>query len=143
MDGSVLELAKSWRDGAVKQALIRTILQVRKSHPALFADGAYCPLSVEGAKADHLIAFARRNGDDALIVLAARLPLRMLGEQLSIPASAWADTRVSLPSDLSGRPLLNLLSPTPIPKRIDQASVAHLLDGFPLAAFMQTSAAAH
>lgn len=140
---SVLDLADDWRDGAIKQALMRTILTTRKSHPALFAEGAYCPLHVEGAAVDHLIAFARRNSDDALIVLATRLPLRMLGDGLHIPASSWDDTRVKLPADLAGKPLLNLLSDRPTPTRADQTLVAELLDDFPLAVFMPTPAAVH
>ena len=56
------DLAQTWRDGRIKQALIARTLALRRSTPELFAEGSYEPLEVRGTFADHVIAFARRLG---------------------------------------------------------------------------------
>ncbi len=139
---SIPELAACWRDGAIKQALIHEILIARKSHAALFTDGAYLPLQVEGVAVEHLIAFARQKNDEVLIILAARLPSQMLDKGLAIPALSWGDTHLHLPAEFSGK-FHNLLLQAPLLTLNDRIPVARLLDGFPFAVLMRTTAAAH
>ncbi len=45
--------------GAVKFALIRDLLALRKDHPRLFVQGNYVPIAVTGARAAHVVAFTR------------------------------------------------------------------------------------
>ena len=97
------ELAACWRDGRIKQALIRPALALRRDLPELFARGEYLPLHAEGPAADHVIAFARRNETATAITVAARLPTRLLGEgaTIEIPATAWSGTKLALPVGIS------------------------------------------
>jgi (1->4)-alpha-D-glucan 1-alpha-D-glucosylmutase len=91
-------LAENWRDGRIKQALLRKLLRFREEDPALFSEGSYEPLIVEGQRAAHAIAFVRRHGDTAMLVLAARCCAQgmMQGDALVPDAAWWGDTRLSL-----------------------------------------------
>jgi (1->4)-alpha-D-glucan 1-alpha-D-glucosylmutase len=64
-------LAENWPDSRIKFALIRQLLALRARHAGLFADGHYQPIAVSGADRERVIAFARADGRDAVIVAAA------------------------------------------------------------------------
>jgi (1->4)-alpha-D-glucan 1-alpha-D-glucosylmutase len=66
------ELARTWRSGHLKLAWTRHLLKLRTELTELFAHGDYQPLQVSGPHRDHVIAFARRRGSDAVIVAAAK-----------------------------------------------------------------------
>jgi (1->4)-alpha-D-glucan 1-alpha-D-glucosylmutase len=65
-------LIKSWPDGRIKLAWTRHLLKLRNELADVFAQGDYQPLEVRGAHADHVIAFARRHGRAAAIVVVGR-----------------------------------------------------------------------
>jgi malto-oligosyltrehalose synthase len=98
-------LARHWRDGRIKQAVIARCLALRQRFPDLFAAGEYLPLVLEGPAADHAIAFARRREDGAAITIVARLAKGLLGpgDDIIIPVSAWSNTRFRLPTGVSSR----------------------------------------
>lgn len=99
--GAALE---RWRDGVPKMWLLHRLLQLRRSAPALFRDGDYQPLEVSGPAAGHLVAFARRRGEAALVVVVPRLPLTIL-EAHSDPRldpAAIAGSHVTLPGGVGG-----------------------------------------
>jgi malto-oligosyltrehalose synthase len=94
------DLAETWRDGRIKQAVIASCLALRHGLPRLFTAGEYFPLPLEGPAADRAIVFARRDNDTTAITVAARLATCLLGsaDEITIPASAWGDTRFLLPT---------------------------------------------
>jgi len=49
------------------------LLTLRNRLPGLFAAGSYEPLALSGAAAEHIIAFRRDSGDEAIIVIVTRL----------------------------------------------------------------------
>ena len=63
-------------------------LAFRKLHRELFACGEYIPLEVRGARACHVVAFARRLEDQWALAAAPRWTSRL---------SDWADTEILLP----------------------------------------------
>lgn len=65
-------LSKSWPDGQLKLAWTRHLLKLRNGLGDVFARGDYQPLEVRGAHADHVIAFARRHGRAAAVVVVGR-----------------------------------------------------------------------
>lgn len=85
---------EDWQSGRIKQGLIAHALRLRADHPALF-EAPVTPLAVTGERCAHLVAFERRAGDAALIVVA---PLRacagVTGQPVVAPAF-WADTEVA------------------------------------------------
>jgi malto-oligosyltrehalose synthase len=119
-------LLKEWRNGRIKQAVIGRLLRFRQRHAALFAEGSYEPLAVSGEKADHLIAFRRRSGDEALVVVVPRLTAG-LG---TAAGPIWADTRIALPEAEAA----DLLRPRKIHTG-GSSDAAVLLDVLPLGVF--------
>jgi (1->4)-alpha-D-glucan 1-alpha-D-glucosylmutase len=122
-------LVSTWRDGRIKQALILRTLALRSAAPALFADGTYEPLKVQGAFADRVIAFARRLNDDVLVVVAPRIASQLLRTERDIlfEEAAWKNTFV----ELGGQKLVNLFAPAePSAGTVKLGSV---LSAFPVA----------
>jgi (1->4)-alpha-D-glucan 1-alpha-D-glucosylmutase len=66
------KLLQSWPDGRLKLAWTARLLKMRNELAEVFADGDYQPLEVSGPHRDHIIAFARRRGRNAAIVVAGR-----------------------------------------------------------------------
>jgi len=65
-------LTQSWRDGRLKLAWTRHLLRLRNEVPDVFTSGDYEPLAVSGSHRDHVIAFARRHGREAVVVAVGR-----------------------------------------------------------------------
>jgi (1->4)-alpha-D-glucan 1-alpha-D-glucosylmutase len=65
-------LTRDWSSGHLKLAWTRHLLGLRTERAELFAGGEYEPIEVSGPHRDHFIAFARRHGRDAAIVVAMR-----------------------------------------------------------------------
>ncbi len=85
------ELLDGWQDGRIKLAVTAMLLDLRRTLPALFADGTYEPLPVDGEKAEQVIAYGRSQGGDRVLVLLARYP----GQRDTDPD--WGDATVALP----------------------------------------------
>jgi len=65
-------LARDWANGHVKLAWTAHLLKMRAGHADVFTDGDYQPIEVTGPHRDHVIAFARRRGRDAVIIVTTR-----------------------------------------------------------------------
>jgi (1->4)-alpha-D-glucan 1-alpha-D-glucosylmutase len=83
-------LAAAWPEGSIKFALLRHLVALRNECATLLTDGAYHPVAVEGRDRDHVIAFARASGHDAVVVAAGRhfAPFTDGGRHWPSPA-AW------------------------------------------------------
>ena len=129
------ELADDWRSGWLKQAVIRNALALRHRRPELFARGDYAPLTVEGPGADHLIAFSRRWGDEFAVVLACRLPARLLEAQqgIVIPRGVWSGTHVRLPPQIAPAAARDVLTDEEFAFDTPEIPVAMVLNGLPAA----------
>lgn len=72
-DASVLlvDLLLAPLSGRIKLYVISRLLQLREKAPELFERGTYIPLAVNGTKANHLIAFARKeeSGRSLIVIL--------------------------------------------------------------------------
>src|SRR6202012_6002683 len=74
-------------------------LCLRKQLTELFTHGEYLPLQAQGAKANHLVAFLRRNDQASVLVTVPRLVTGLLND-VDIPPTGhrvWDDTRIFLP----------------------------------------------
>lgn len=80
-------LMKSWPNGLIKLAWTRRLLKLRNELADVFAQGDYQPLAVRGTHADHVIAFARRHGRAAAIVVVGRhfAPFTQAGREWPAP----------------------------------------------------------
>jgi (1->4)-alpha-D-glucan 1-alpha-D-glucosylmutase len=137
-DSHIQDLAKNWRDGRIKQAIIQRGLAFRRASPALFSHGHYLPLAVEGPAADHVIAFARIHRREAAITVVARFTTRLLPTSggILIPQAAWERTRLSVPDQigprfrdaLTGAKIIAAEDGIPLPLALKNLPVALLTD---------------
>lgn len=134
LKASPSELLEHWRDGHIKQWLIARTLAVRARHSALFRDGEYQPLNVEGEHADKVVAFMRLYLKDYALVVVPRLTSSLLGETLipHIPAQAWADTHIVLPAVLAEAEFESKLDSSRITPNSQRLALSDLLANTPV-----------
>ncbi len=133
--GEPAALLAQWRDGRVKQAAIASALAVRRRYGALFAEGSYEPLIVEGPRAASLLAFARRAKSHAALVILPRLCAEAsIATKAPLPAASyWDGTRVQLPEYCAGAHAIDGSHQERLPRQLD---VSDLLRAFPAAFFI-------
>jgi (1->4)-alpha-D-glucan 1-alpha-D-glucosylmutase len=94
-------LLRTSHDGRVKLYVTHRALALRRAAPELFRCGRYLPLAAQGRAREHVCAFARVAGDDAVVAVAPRLTLKLAGGAERPPVGdIWGDARVALPADL-------------------------------------------
>jgi (1->4)-alpha-D-glucan 1-alpha-D-glucosylmutase len=110
MEGSLVRPDPSQLRGWVEAAdergklyVTARLLRFRRDHADLFA-GSYRAIEAVGARADHLIAFARESADQALLALVPRFPATL--ERLG----GWGDTRAPVPDTLASRRWIDVLT---------------------------------
>jgi (1->4)-alpha-D-glucan 1-alpha-D-glucosylmutase len=104
-------LADAWPDGRIKLALMHTLLALRGRAPALFTEGGYRAVDVTGPHRNEVVAFARTNGRDAIIVAVGRLFARATQGGRYWPTDAAWDTALSLESFAPVRSVLGTFGP--------------------------------
>jgi (1->4)-alpha-D-glucan 1-alpha-D-glucosylmutase len=72
------ELVSRPEDGRIKLFLTWKALRFRREKRDLFLSGAYLPVFVSGGRKEHVLAFARRKGEDWALAAAPRLLTRLL-----------------------------------------------------------------
>jgi (1->4)-alpha-D-glucan 1-alpha-D-glucosylmutase len=84
--------------GGSKLYVTSKLLHLRRAEPELFARGAYQPLQVEGARKDHVFAFARTLENRSCIVVVPRWSAKLMNAapQFPLGLDVWGDTRVVL-----------------------------------------------
>jgi (1->4)-alpha-D-glucan 1-alpha-D-glucosylmutase len=87
-------------DGRVKMLVTSRALALRRSQAALFQEGSYEGLQASGARADHVVAFARIHQDRAVIAAVGRFFTRL---ESGPTGPSWGDTRLTVPPALAGR----------------------------------------
>ncbi|MEN6627260.1 MAG: malto-oligosyltrehalose synthase [Candidatus Sumerlaeia bacterium] len=133
------ELVGTIENGAIKLYVIVRALDLRRENEALFAQGGYEPVAAGGDLERHVVAFARRHGDDALIAVAPRLVATLTRgqERPPIGEGVWDDTWLRLDPALAGNAWRNIYTgETLIP--VDRGGTASLpmpavLSHFPVA----------
>lgn len=92
------ELFSNKEDGRIKLFLTYRVLQARKENLAVFQKGDYLTLDVSGKFKDHIVAFARSDGNKMSIAIAPRF-LTSLVQPGEYPlGKQWDDTYLQLPS---------------------------------------------
>ena len=128
-------LVEAPEDGLAKLYLIWRTLGLRREYAALFRDGTYLPLVVEGERAEHVVAYVRRYRGRGVLVLAGRLFGALTGNGARLPcgAAAWEATRVMLPFLTEGTVLRNVLSGVSLQSNRGGLSMAEACADFPVA----------
>lgn len=118
------ELLENWRDGRLKMLVTHRLLDLRRTHPALFASGSYTPVVAHGTFTDKVVAFERRGDTASIRVVVPRHtvelgfpPLGELWQDTQLPGSAdetpWRDVVTGREHAAVSLPLSELLAELP------------------------------
>jgi (1->4)-alpha-D-glucan 1-alpha-D-glucosylmutase len=90
--------------GMIKQYIISRALQYRMRSGALFEQGEYLPLEVQGSRADNVCAFARRLGNEKAIVAVPRFLTRVITDPAEpfFGEEVWDNSYVVVPYAAEG-----------------------------------------
>jgi (1->4)-alpha-D-glucan 1-alpha-D-glucosylmutase len=128
-------------DGAPKLLVTARVLAHRRRHRELYDRGGYLPLSVAGAHARHVVAFARTLDGATSITAAGRLLVALNAASAPpIGRSAWGDTHIVLPATLPPGPYRDALTGGRVDAVHDSATgqsklqLADVFAGLPVAA---------
>jgi hypothetical protein len=128
-------MLEDWRDGRVKLAVIATLLAHRRDRRKVFAQGGYEPLIATGSRADQICAFARCDEPDALVVAAARFPVRCEAEP------DWNGTEIPWPQAAGGGThWRDLFSGRVLERRGEGINAAAVLGDMPVAVLVPAGA---
>lgn len=125
------------RDGRIKLYTTATMLRFRREHDDLFQSGTYEPLTVEGARREHVFAFSRSHGRQQALVVVPRLMASLLPDATVAPLGerVWGDTSLVLPKDTADS-FHQMLSGRCIRARRDDGTasvrVAEIFEHFPV-----------
>ncbi len=87
-------------DGRAKFWVTWRALQLRRDAQAMLTGAEYLPLTVSGSAAQHVIAFARYDGVQWLVVIATRLAATLQpGVGVAPVGDVWGDTAIVWPKD--------------------------------------------
>jgi (1->4)-alpha-D-glucan 1-alpha-D-glucosylmutase len=135
-------LLETPEDDRIKLYLIWRTLSQRQQQPDLFQQGEYLPLAVEGARANHVVAFARRSETSCLLVVVPRLVAGLL-KDVDLPPigpGIWEDTHILLPSGGSPEKCRNVFTGEVLDlQKADECakiSVSKALAEFPVALWL-------
>ena len=119
---------------ASKLYVIRKLLQLRRDDPELFARGEYNALQVEGARKEHVFAFARTYEGRSCIVIVPRWSAKLMDgvSELPVGEKAWADTKIALGNSTSATRMRDVFTDREIEAE-GSAALANALAEFPVA----------
>jgi (1->4)-alpha-D-glucan 1-alpha-D-glucosylmutase len=133
------ELAQAAQDGRAKLLVTARLLELRRGLPGLFRFGGYQPLEARGARAAHVVAFARQHEGRTLVTIAGRLFARLSGEPGRLPLGfeAWGDTVVGAGALAEGTRLVHALTGETVVVRGGAIALAEAFGSFPAAALLK------
>jgi len=139
----VKTLLETPEDGRIKLYLTWRTLCLRQQRPELFQDGEYLPLIVEGAKADHVLAFVRMSAKSNVLVVVPHLVAGLLDDADVPPIGdrIWQDTEIVLPFCTCSDKYRNIFTEELLETRKsdgggERISVSKVLADFPVAVCM-------
>jgi (1->4)-alpha-D-glucan 1-alpha-D-glucosylmutase len=90
------------RDPRLKLFVIQRALDLRRRRRELFASGTYIPLTVVGPRERHVVAFARLDGEKAVLAVTGRFLLGLDRAGRRVTGPTWQRTFLILPPELAG-----------------------------------------
>jgi (1->4)-alpha-D-glucan 1-alpha-D-glucosylmutase len=110
-----LETLRDWLaravDGRAKFWVSWRALQLRRAHDTMLRRAEYLPLEVRGEQAARVLAYARRDGEAWVVVVAGRHFAGLPGGPGQAPLGAvWGDTAVVWPDGVAAPPLEDSLT---------------------------------
>jgi (1->4)-alpha-D-glucan 1-alpha-D-glucosylmutase len=118
-------------DNRLKLFVTQRLLELRRSHADVFAQGVYRPLTVKGPRADNVIAFARTIAGRTCVTVAARLVAGIMSAP--DPSASWADTAIEMPAELDSSTWRSALTDNELPGTTGTFRVSELFVMLPSA----------
>ncbi|HEX2494095.1 MAG TPA: malto-oligosyltrehalose synthase [Steroidobacter sp.] len=120
-EGAALQLAQLQAPGVSPRGLLEDerlseaklfvtakLLNWRKEHAALFAQGSYQALQIDGDRKEHVFAFARSHEQERCLVIVPRWTAKLMGGATELPlGERWGDTRIDVGGASVARELLS------------------------------------
>ena len=127
------DLFASAYDGRAKLWIVHRMLRFRERNRALFDAGTYVPLTANGSRSRHVLAFARLHGQHGLVAIAGRLFASMgLGVgDVPLGSSAWGDTVLEGKVVPTGTVVTEVLSGATFRSEDNAWPLARLFEHFP------------
>ncbi len=139
------ELLETADDGRLKLYVTWRALCFRQQQPDLFQKGEYLPLTVEGTKADHVVAFVRRSMGGVVLIVVPRLIAALVADvdpPVPVGATVWGDTEIVLPAGIDSEKYQNTFTgeilEAPKVDGCGRIRVSKLLAEFPVALCRQS-----
>ncbi|HZP89256.1 MAG TPA: malto-oligosyltrehalose synthase [Burkholderiales bacterium] len=120
-------------DGRAKLFVAWKLLELRRQHPQLFAQGSYAPVVVSGDQAEHICAYLREHRSQRALIVAPRLFASLPQADRSAPlgAAVWGSTALRVERAARWTELFSGDSITASDE--DRIEVARILTHFPIA----------
>ncbi len=139
---SLAEMLTAPNEQIAKLYVTWKTLNLRKEHANLFQRGEYIPLAISGQRADHVVAFARRNQGHTVIVAVPRFCAKLMGDNRDTIADKeiWGDTALELPA--FGAPCYHDVftgTCTPGSPETQHVPISNLFQQFPVALLLSES----
>lgn len=100
-------LKKTMTEGLIKMYVVQAMLHLRKRFPEMFKHGQYVPVECVGEKAKNVIAYARKEGKEQVVVLSGRFftglagnTTSTTGDELLVGENVWGNTTAVLDAAL-------------------------------------------
>ncbi len=101
LSGFAEDLLRDWKSGRIKLYVIFRALNFRRENSALFLEGNYLPLTMEGSRRENVCALARRKGNQAVLAVACRFLTRVVSGTETLPlGDVWQDSILLLPDEI-------------------------------------------
>jgi (1->4)-alpha-D-glucan 1-alpha-D-glucosylmutase len=96
----IKELLAHWKTGDIKFFTTLKALNFRRANLNLFLHGDYLPLTAQGEREQHLVAFARRHESLWALAVAGRFFSKLSPPgQFPVGAGVWGETSLPLPPE--------------------------------------------
>ncbi|MEO8217057.1 MAG: malto-oligosyltrehalose synthase [Acidobacteriota bacterium] len=127
------QLSQEWQDGRIKLFLTLRALAFRQNHAGLFNSGEYLPLSCEGPRSRHLVAFCRRHGAAWSVTVVPRWMRGLISPRsLTAPSPIWEGTTLLLPGPAPSE-WKNIFTGETCVKESTGLALGTILGSFPIA----------
>ena len=117
-------------DQGSKLLVTQRLMRLRRIHPEIFTRGSYSRVEVSGARAKHVVAFARTFVDRCLVTVVPRL-VRSCGGELDL--GWWRDTAIEMPPEMAEKPFRSALIDADVIAPATRQEVSKLFGKLPVA----------
>jgi (1->4)-alpha-D-glucan 1-alpha-D-glucosylmutase len=126
-------LTRERESGMIKLYLVYKALHYRKERRELFESGEYLPLDIMGNEAEHVCAFARRIGNERILIAVPRFLTKLIPDPSVLPLgeAVWGNSVMVVPIAEPGAKYRNVFTDELLTARdYKDATALHLSDVF-------------